>query len=92
MAEPIVTLSHIQKSFGSKEVLKDLNFTITPGSIVGYIGPNGAGKSTTVKMMLGLMQPDGGTIELLVSQSNPTTRVINGGSVMCLKVPTCLTP
>ena len=39
MAEPIVTLSHIQKSFGSKEVLKDLNFTITPGSIVGYIGP-----------------------------------------------------
>lgn len=71
MAEPIVTLSHIQKSFGSKEVLKDLNFTITPGSIVGYIGPNGAGKSTTVKMMLGLMQPDGGTIELFGQPIKP---------------------
>ena len=71
MTEPIVTLSHIRKSFGPKEVLKDLNFSITPGSIVGYIGPNGAGKSTTVKMMLGLLEPDDGTLELFGQPISP---------------------
>lgn len=71
MAEPIVSLNHIVKSFGAKQVLKDLSFSITPGNIVGYIGPNGAGKSTTVKMMLGLLQPDAGTIELFGQPLKP---------------------
>ena len=71
MAEPIVSLNHIVKSFGAKQVLKDLSFSITHGNIVGYIGPNGAGKSTTVKMMLGLLQPDSGSIELFGQTLKP---------------------
>lgn len=87
MTEPIVTLSHIRKSFGPKEVLKDLNFSITPGSIVGYIGPNGAGKSTTVKMMLGLLEPDDGTLELFGQPISLKIPVTNGESAMSRKVP-----
>jgi ABC-2 type transport system ATP-binding protein len=41
--------------------LKDLSFSVEEGEILGYIGPNGAGKSTTIKIMSGIMRPDGGT-------------------------------
>jgi ABC-2 type transport system ATP-binding protein len=47
------------------EALKDISFTIEPGEIVGYIGPNGAGKSTTIKIMSGILVPDGGTCSIM---------------------------
>lgn len=54
------------KSFFSREyqlihALRDVSFTIGDGEMVGYIGPNGAGKSTTIKIMCGVLTPDGGT-------------------------------
>lgn len=54
----------------SKEIpaVKDLNFNIKPGEIVGFIGPNGAGKSTTIKMMCGILTPSGG--EILIGGKN----------------------
>lgn len=64
MADYVLELKHLQKHFGSKEVLTDVNFAVSPGTIVGYIGPNGAGKSTTVKIILGLLTADGGSVEL----------------------------
>lgn len=67
-----ITLTHLQKSFGDKQVLKDISFSIAPGTIVGYIGPNGAGKSTTVKMILGLEQPTAGTIDVFGAPIDPT--------------------
>ncbi len=45
--------------------LKDVNFKVPRGSIVGFIGENGAGKTTTIKAMLNLVKRDGGTIEML---------------------------
>ncbi|WP_125706344.1 ABC transporter ATP-binding protein [Lacticaseibacillus daqingensis] len=66
-----ITLSHISKTFGTKTVLKDVTFSIEPGTIVGYIGPNGAGKSTTVKIILGLLPQSAGTIELLGQPLRP---------------------
>lgn len=63
--EPVIRITHLQKSYGSKEVLKDINFDIYPGQIIGYIGPNGAGKSTTVKILLGIITEYGGTVELM---------------------------
>ncbi|WP_461226793.1 ABC transporter ATP-binding protein [Lacticaseibacillus suihuaensis] len=66
-----IALTNVQKSFGAKQVLKDVSFSIEPGTIVGYIGPNGAGKSTTVKIILGLLTQDAGTIELMGQPVRP---------------------
>jgi ABC-2 type transport system ATP-binding protein len=51
----VLRLEHVNKSFGNKEVLKDINFHVNSGEIIGYIGSNGAGKSTTIKIILGLI-------------------------------------
>jgi ABC-2 type transport system ATP-binding protein len=46
------------------EAVSEINFHIPKGGFVGYIGPNGAGKSTTIKMLTGILHPDGGAIEI----------------------------
>lgn len=60
----ILRLSHVSKAFGSKKVLEDLSFAVPEHSVFGFIGENGAGKTTTMKMILGLLCPDSGTIEV----------------------------
>lgn len=62
---PIITIRNLEKSFGTKKVLKGIDLDIYPGQIIGYIGPNGAGKSTTVKIMLGLIGNYTGEVEIL---------------------------
>lgn len=54
--------SLVSKSYITKKAVEDMNFTIQKGEIVGFIGPNGAGKSTTIKMLSGILHPDGGKI------------------------------
>ena len=51
----VLRLEHVSKSFGNKDVLKDINFSVNSGEIIGYIGSNGAGKTTTIKLILGLI-------------------------------------
>lgn len=58
----VAELSHIDKRFGDRYVLKDVSTIIQRGDRVGIVGPNGAGKSTLVKILLGQLQPDGGEI------------------------------
>lgn len=62
--EPIITIRGLEKSFGTKKVLKGINLDVQKGQIIGYIGPNGAGKSTTVKIMLGLIEQYTGEIKI----------------------------
>ncbi|MBS4535135.1 ABC transporter ATP-binding protein [Clostridium sp. D2Q-14] len=62
--ESIITIRNLKKSYGTKEVLKNINLDINKGEIIGYIGPNGAGKSTTVKIMLGLIDEYQGDIKI----------------------------
>lgn len=50
--------------FDTIEALRDVSFSIDAGELVGYIGPNGAGKSTTIKVMSGILVPDGGSCEI----------------------------
>lgn len=57
-------LSNVSKSFGGKPAVRDVSFTVEPGQIVGFLGPNGAGKTTTLRMALGLIKPDEGSIKL----------------------------
>jgi len=52
------------KNFGKLEAVKNLNLELRRGEVFGFLGPNGAGKSTTVGMILGLIQPTSGSIEL----------------------------
>jgi ATP-binding cassette subfamily F protein uup len=58
----VAELRHVDKRFGDVCVLKDVSTIIQRGDRVGIVGPNGAGKSTLVKLLLGQLQPDAGTI------------------------------
>ena len=60
----VAELKNISKSFGDKTVIRNLNFTLMRGDRLGLIGPNGAGKSTLIKVLLGELQPDEGTVRL----------------------------
>ncbi|MCB1406069.1 MAG: ABC transporter ATP-binding protein [Rhodobacteraceae bacterium] len=62
MADPILTLSHLSKSFGALKATDDVSLTLHPGEIHALIGPNGAGKSTLIGQISGRIAPDSGTI------------------------------
>ena len=55
----------LSKSFGRTKALDGLDLTVAPGEITGFLGPNGAGKSTTIRVLLGLLRADSGTVRLL---------------------------
>jgi ABC-2 type transport system ATP-binding protein len=57
-----VKISHVSKSFGEVQAVRDVSFEVYPGEIFGLLGPNGAGKTTTIRMMLDIFRPDGGDI------------------------------
>src|SRR5690625_2259644 len=59
MAE-IVKVQGLQKKFGRFQALSEVTFTVNTGEVVGFIGPNGAGKSTTIRILLGILNRDGG--------------------------------
>ena len=54
----------LRKSFGEQQVLDGVGFDVPKGAILGLLGPNGAGKSTLIRSIMGIVEPDGGTIEL----------------------------
>jgi len=60
----VAELKNVSKSFGDKTVIRNLNFTPMRGDRLGLIGPNGAGKSTLIKVLLGELQADEGTVRL----------------------------
>ena len=64
----LVECKHIYKSYGTKEVLKDINLTIPKGKIIGLLGKNGTGKTTLIKLINDLLVPTKG--EILVNGSN----------------------
>ena len=59
-----LVVNKISKSFGNKQVVRDISITINKGEIVGLLGPNGAGKTTTFYIIVGLLKPDAGSIIL----------------------------
>lgn len=61
--KPLETVA-IKKSFGNKEILKGIDFSLTNGEICGFIGRNGAGKSTFINIITGIMRTTSGTIKL----------------------------
>jgi len=65
----IIEFKNISFSYESLQVLKDISFKIDAGDYIGIIGPNGGGKTTAVKLLLGLLSQNSGTIESSISKS-----------------------
>jgi ABC-type multidrug transport system ATPase subunit len=61
---PVVTMSGVSKTIGGREVLRDVSLTLRAGEVYGLLGPNGAGKTTTLRTILGLLQPDEGSLRV----------------------------
>ena len=64
LGNKVIEAHGVCKAFGEKLLIKDLDFMLPPGGIVGVIGPNGAGKTTLFRMIMGLEKPDAGTFEV----------------------------
>jgi len=63
--ETVVEIEHLKKSFGTKEVLKDINLKIEKGENLVVLGKSGTGKSVLIKCLIGLLEPDDGKVVLL---------------------------
>ncbi|UNZ17512.1 ATP-binding cassette domain-containing protein [Streptomyces sp. 891-h] len=59
-ARYVIEVQHLTKSYGPARAVDDLSFVVRPGKVTGFLGPNGAGKSTTLRLLLGLGEPDAG--------------------------------
>jgi len=71
---PVLSLTGVSKSYGSKEVLSNLNMTFPRGKVVGLLGPNGCGKTTLIKLICGLHQPSTGVITVNGVPVGPETK------------------
>jgi len=67
----VIELSKVVKAYGTVRALDSLDLAVPQGSIFGLMGPNGAGKTTSIKLVLGLMQPDAGTVRALNRAPGP---------------------
>lgn len=61
---PVLTVSHLSKTYKSRQVVRDVSLTVSSGEVIGLLGPNGAGKTTSFYMIVGLVNGDGGSIHL----------------------------
>jgi ABC-2 type transport system ATP-binding protein len=62
---PAIVIRELRKVYGSKAAVDGLSLTVPRGSFYGFLGPNGAGKTTTIRMLMGLIRPDSGSIQML---------------------------
>jgi ABC-2 type transport system ATP-binding protein len=64
MTGPAVQIRQVHKRFGDQVIVQDLSLSVPRGTVYGLLGPNGAGKTTTLRMLLNIIAPDEGTIEI----------------------------
>ncbi|MDI6097592.1 ATP-binding cassette domain-containing protein [Actinoplanes sp. NEAU-A12] len=67
----VLNVEAVNRSFGERQVLKDVSFTVESGRLTGFVGANGAGKTTTMRIILGVLAADTGTVTWC---GNPVTR------------------
>lgn len=65
----MIKLSGVSKQFGEVQAVRDVSFEAKKGDIIGFLGPNGAGKTTTMRLIMGLIRPTTGMVE--VAKANP---------------------
>jgi ABC-2 type transport system ATP-binding protein len=79
--QTLIQTSHLTKRFGEKLAVNDVSFQVQTGEIFGFLGPNGAGKTTTIKMIVGLLKPTSGSVQVsgYDVQSQPIqAKAVNG--------------
>ena len=74
MLDDGLIINKISKSYGNKEVVRDVSINIKRGQVVGLLGPNGAGKTTTFYVIVGLVKSDSGSIYLDKIDNGKLTR------------------
>lgn len=62
--ETVLSVNHLKKKIRSKWIIKGVSFQVRAGEVFGFLGPNGAGKTTTIRMLVNLIKPTEGTIEI----------------------------
>src|SRR5262245_5865336 len=75
--DTMIELRGLERSFGPIHAVRGVDLTISPGEVVALLGPNGAGKSTTLDMLLGLAEPDRGTVAIA---GRPPDEAIRAGA------------
>jgi ABC-2 type transport system ATP-binding protein len=70
---PLVTIDNFRMDFGKKTVIEDLSFDVRRGEVFGFLGSNGSGKTTTIRALLGLYEPTGGSLLIDGQKFDPKT-------------------
>ncbi|MGW8256368.1 MAG: ABC transporter ATP-binding protein [Thermoguttaceae bacterium] len=70
----MIEFQHVSRSYSQKVAVSDLCLTVPPGEVFALLGPNGAGKTTTIKMLVGLLRPDSGTVRVCGHDLTSDTR------------------
>ena len=87
----VASLEAVNRNYGEVRALKGVNFRIRAGELVALLGPNGAGKTTAVKLLLGLLQPNGGKVRVFGGDpTNPENRMRTGAMLQVGRVPETL--
>jgi ABC-2 type transport system ATP-binding protein len=73
-----VEVKDISKSFSNRKVVDNLSFEVNPGEVFGLIGPNGAGKTTTIRMMMDIIKPDAGQVNIFGKKLDEDAKNIIG--------------
>ena len=90
-AAEIASLISVNKSYGSQPALRNFEFAMNRGEVVALLGPNGAGKTTTVRLLLGLLRPDSGRVEVFGGDPrSPQNRIHTGAMMQVGRVPETL--
>ena len=67
MQESVLQVNGLTRTYGGRTVVNDVSFDVRRGEMFGFLGPNGSGKTTTIRMSLGIIRPNSGTVNILGS-------------------------
>lgn len=70
LTDHVLEIESLTKTFGHRIVVNDVSFEVRPGEIFGFLGPNGSGKTTTIRMALGIIKQDSGSVRILGEEPN----------------------
>ncbi len=76
-----ISVKELEKSYGKRKVLHGISFHVGANRVVGFLGPNGAGKTTTIKLILGFLNPDVGSVEIMGFKTERNKNIANIGYV-----------